>query len=246
MFKNSLLLFISVLMLVSCNANADSNGDPKSFSELKTAHEKLASDFKAVNEEFQILKQGLEKRGLSIAQMKAEMEEATKVYDIPVGSSPVNGKADAPIVIVEFTDFQCPYCARVAPELEKLTKEYPTKIKHVFKHFPLSFHKLAPAAHAASMAAQKQNKFWEFRYAVSDSYKTLSEADMLAAAKKAGLNIEKFKKDMVLDDAKKKILQEDEELGRQVNVRGTPSFYVNGKKAERFSPEMIKEMISKL
>jgi protein-disulfide isomerase len=200
-----------------------------------------------MNEEFEILKIGLEKRGVSIAQIKAEIEAESKVWDIPVGASAILGNANAPITIVEFSDFQCPYCSRIAPYLDSLTRKHPDKIKMIYKMFPLSFHKDAPAAAAAAMAAQNQGKFWEFRFAIAPKFKELTPETFIAVAKQIGVkDIEKFKKDMVLDATKQARIDEEIKLGVQIGVQGTPNFYVNGKRMDRFSPEMIEDMIKNL
>jgi len=74
----------------------------------------------------------------------------TTVYDVNTGSSPVLGKADAPVTITEWSDFQCPFCAREYPKLKEILAAYPDKVRIVFKHRPLGFHKQAKPAHAAT------------------------------------------------------------------------------------------------
>ena len=80
---------------------------------------------------------------------------------IPVGTSAVLGKADAPITVIEFSDFKCPYCSRGGSTVKDLQKKYPNDVRVVFKHFPLAFHKEAPGASKAALAAGEQGKFWE-------------------------------------------------------------------------------------
>jgi len=94
----------------------------------------------------------------------------------------------------------------------------------------LNFHKQAPAAHAASIAAHKQGKFYEFRNELAPHYKELNEAKFIEVAKKVGLNITQFKTDMKLSAETSAIIEADKNLGGTVGVRGTPSFYINGKK----------------
>ena len=84
-----------------------------------------------------------------------------KVHNLPIGSSAIKGNKDAKISIVEFSDFQCPYCARLQPTLRDVLKAYPNDVKLVFKDFPLSFHKQAKNAAKASRAAGEQGKYWE-------------------------------------------------------------------------------------
>lgn len=240
----SLIATISLIFsLTACNEVSAQNGaDPA----LKSKLDSLSTALKKLNEEFEILKVGLEKRGISIDQIKAEIEMENKVWDIPEGKSPVAGNTKNPkVTIVEFSEFQCPYCSRVAPAIQDLVKKYPNDIKLIFKHFPLSFHKEAPAAAAATMAAQKQGKFWEYRYALAPHFKSLTPETFIKVAKDIGLNVEQFKKDMVLDEEKQKRIDEDFQLGMRIGVQGTPNFYINGKRQDRFSPELVEEMIKK-
>ena len=101
-----------------------------------------------------------------------------------------------------------------------------------------------PAPTAASIAAQKQGKFWEFRYALAPHFKELSEETFVKVAKEVGLNVEQFKKDMVLDSTMEATINKDFELGMKVGVQGTPNFYINGKRQDRFSPQLVEKMLN--
>jgi len=182
----------------------------------------------------------------SYNQIKAKIENADKIWNLRIEESPSIGDPKAKIVIVEFSEFQCPYCARITPYLDSLLRVNPDKVRLVYKNYPLPFHPNAPAAAAAAMAAQKQGKFWEYRWALAPSYSNLSDSTFIAVAEKVGLNIEQFKKDMVLDDEKKAIIQRDTKLGQEVGVTGTPNFYVNGKRQDMFSPALIDSLIKEV
>jgi protein-disulfide isomerase len=228
---------------VSCN---QVQGDVKSYNELRKGYDSLSTVVKSMHEELEILKWGLSRKGLDIETIRQEKIAEEKVWDIPVDGSPIAGKASAPIMIVEFSDFECPYCARVAPQLKELVEKYPDKVALMFKHFPLSFHKAAPAAHAASIAAHKQGKFWEYRYTLAPHFRGLTNDVFLQVAKEIGLDLAKFQKDMELAGDNQKKIDADMQLGQNVGVRGTPNFYVNGKKSNNFSPQMIEEMVKNL
>jgi protein-disulfide isomerase len=244
MKKLGLLLLPLLFVSVSCNSVPQGAAG---IGDLRVKYDSLANVVSKMNEEFEILKKGLEKRGVSIEQMRAEALAETKVWDIPVGQSGVIGNPNAPITIVEFSDFQCPYCTRIAPYLDTLMRKNPDKLRLIYKNFPLSFHAQAPAAAAAAMAAQAQGKFWEFRYAVAPHFKTLNDSIFVAVAKQIGVkDLAKFKKDMVLDATKQARIDADLKLGQEVGVQGTPNFFVNGKRMDRFSPEVIEEMIKNL
>lgn len=228
-----------VLSLSACN-QASASGKAVSGDKLDS----LANEVKTMHEEFEVLKYGLEKRGLSIEVLKAEMEADNKVWEIPDGASPVFGNTKDPLLtIVEFSEFQCPYCARIAPTIHNLMDKYKGEIKFVFKHFPLSFHQNAPAAAAASIAAQEQGKFWEFRYALAEHSRELTPETFKKVAKDVGLDMAKFEKSMELDSAKQARINADFQLGVKVGVQGTPNFYINGKRQDRFSAELVEKLL---
>jgi len=231
---------ICVAGLVACN-QASAGGSFNQQARLDSLEKKvteLESNLEAVAF---ILER---KAGMSIEDAKAEMEAANKVWDIPVDESPVFGNATNPkLTIVEFTEFQCPYCSRIAPTMKDLMDKYPNDIKFVYKNFPLSFHANAKPAAAAAIAAQKQGKFWEFRYALAPHSRELVDSVFIAVAKEVGLNIEQFNKDRVLDDAMNARIDKDFQLGVKVGVQGTPNFYINGKRQDRFSPELVEKLL---
>lgn len=228
-----------VVGLVGCN-QASAGGSFNQQARLDS----LEKDFKVVKEEFEIIKYALDKRGISLEQARAEMEADNKVWDIPDEDSPVFGNTKNPkLTIVEFTEFQCPYCSRIAPTMKDLMDKHPGEIKFIYKNFPLSFHANAKPAAAAAIAAQKQGKFWEYRYALAPHSRELTDSTFEAVAKEVGLNIEQFNKDRVLDDAMNARIQKDFDLGVKVGVQGTPNFYINGKRQDRFSPELVEKML---
>jgi protein-disulfide isomerase len=162
-------------------------------------------------------------------------EDFDKVYDIEVGASPVLGKNEAPVTLVEYSDFQCPFCARADPIIKEVQKKYPDKVRVVFKHFPLSFHEAARPTALASMAAQEQGKFWEFHDVLFKNNSGLdgSEGGLQKYAKEAGLDVERFKKDMEARRAEYEArIEKDVTQGAEVDVRGTPTLYLNGKKLD--------------
>lgn len=225
--------------LVACN-QASAGGSFNQQARLDS----LEKNFNQLKEDFDVIVYALDKRGISLDQARAEMEADNKVWDIPDDNSPIFGNTKDPkLTIVEFTEFQCPYCSRIAPVMKELNQKYPDKIKFVYKHFPLSFHSNAKAAAAASIAAQNQGKFWEFRYALAPHSRELSDSTYIAIATEIGLDIEKFKKEMVLDSAMEARIDKDFQLGVKVGVQGTPNFYINGKRQDRFSPELVEKML---
>jgi len=158
-------------------------------------------------------------------------EDLSKVHDIPVDHSYLIGKKNAPITIVEFVDFQCPFCARFHPPVKEVMKAYPGKVNYMVKNFPLSFHPQAKPASKAAFAAGEQGKYAEMADLLLENGKDLNDAKFVELAKGLGLNVDKFQKDLSDNDAKyEKLIQKDIQLGATVGVRGTPTFYLNGKK----------------
>ena len=151
-------------------------------------------------------------------------------YDIPVAHSVIGGDKNPKVTIVEFVDYQCPFCARFHDPMVEAVKAYPKGVGFMIKHFPLSFHQDARSAAKAALAAGEQGKFLEMSDKLLNNQQSLNQASFENWAKELGLNVSKFKSDLQNNDAKyEKIINDDITLGGNVNVRGTPSFYINGK-----------------
>jgi len=157
-------------------------------------------------------------------------KEDNKIYDVQVKpGDAIKGNPKAPVTIVEFSDFQCPFCSRVNPTISTIMKTYGDKVRIVFKHNPLAFHKDAPLASEASLAAGAQGKFWEMHDLLFANQRKLKRADLDGYAAKLGLDMAKFKSDL---DKRTFKAQVDADLAqaRKIGVRGTPNFFVNGRK----------------
>lgn len=149
-------------------------------------------------------------------------------YKVPVGKAFAKGPDDAKITIVEWSDFQCPFCNRVNPTMKELEKEYGKDLRVAFKHNPLPFHNRAMAAAQAAEAAGNQGKFWEMHDKLFANQRELTDENFEKWAKEIGLDVEKFKKDMADENVKKKIQQQQRE-GSVLGARGTPAFFINGR-----------------
>ncbi len=150
-------------------------------------------------------------------------------YRIDVESSgAAKGPASAPVTIVEFSDFQCPYCSRVVPTLKQVEEKYGDNVRVVFRHFPLNFHKEAQKASEASLCADEQGKFWEMHDLLFEEQRALQVADLKDKAKRLELDSEKFEK--CLDSNKYYAqVQEDIQAGVLAGVSGTPAMFINGR-----------------
>jgi len=148
---------------------------------------------------------------------------------IPTAGSPVRGPANAALTLVEFSDFQCPYCSQAVAKLDAVLEAYPGKIKLIFKQFPLDTHPQASLAAAAALAAHQQGKFWQMHDALFAHRRELSRPSILTLARGAGLDMKRFEAD--LDSAEtKKTIARDVEDGDRAGVEGTPSVFINGRK----------------
>jgi protein-disulfide isomerase len=137
--------------------------------------------------------------------------------------------ADAPIVtIVEYSDFQCPFCSRLASTLDELVEAYPEDVRLVFKQYPLPMHPDAEPAARAALAAHEQGKFWEMHDLLFANQKALEGPNLMGYAQQIGLDIDDFTKRFDSDEVKARV-DADFKQGQAVEVRGTPSYYINGR-----------------
>ena len=152
------------------------------------------------------------------------------VFDVKTEGAPWAGGADAKVTVVEFSDFQCPFCAKGATLVTDLKKKYGKKIKVVFKNFPLPFHNHAQAAAEASMCVfeQDQAKFWKMHDQMFADQTKLAKADLVKTAKGLGMDMAKFNNCLDKNQYAARVKQ-DMEDGKAAGVKSTPTFFVNGK-----------------
>jgi protein-disulfide isomerase len=154
--------------------------------------------------------------------------DPNKRYTVDTNGAPALGPATAKVKIIEFSDFQCPFCSRVGPTLKQVKQEYGDKVQVVWKHMPLSFHSKAPAAHKAAEAAHRQGKFWEMHDKIFGNQRAMSPAKYEEYATELGLDLEKFKQDAASAEVQKR-LDDDMKAAASVGVSGTPAFFINGR-----------------
>ena len=162
----------------------------------------------------------------------------------------VKGKSEAPVTLIEYTDFQCPACGAYYPILDQLSKDYEGKLRIVIRHFPLiQIHKNALPSARAAEAAGRQGKFWEMYDLLFANQAEWSAAEnpmmsiFPAYAGRAGLDVERFRQDMAdasLDDK----IEQDRKTGNELKIPGTPSFFLNGEKLE--SPRSLEDFKKKI
>ena len=180
------------------------------------------------------------------AEMKKREEEESQAamrtaeqLEKAISGLPMRGNPDAPITIVEFSDFQCPYCSRGANTMEEVLEKYPNDVKFVFKHFPLDFHKWAKPASIAAHCAGQQNDdaFWTLHDKYFELQKALTVENVVSKSKEAlaGADLNMAVWETCAGDPSSEAYQAasaavdaDMALGQQLGVSGTPGFFVNG------------------
>jgi protein-disulfide isomerase len=199
----------------------------------------------------QVLKASIEavlkEKGIRGRPPQKSLDELIKTpIKVGLNKAPTMGADNAQITIVEFSDFQCPFCSRVVPTMKQLLKDYKGKIRIAFRHQPLSFHKNAMSAAKASLAAHEQGKFWEMHDIIFENQKNLTDENLKVLAKKIGLNVSKFEKSWKSTKFDAQI-QEDMKFARANGATGTPAFFVNGVYVKGARPlPYFKQLIDKL
>lgn len=164
------------------------------------------------------------------------------VFSISTTDQPSLGKADAPVTIVAFTDYQCPSCAAMHPELERLVKEYGDKVRLVTRDFPLSQHTEAFKAAEAAEAARDQGKYWEYIQILLRNQSALTVDKLKGYASELALDRTRF--DSALDSGKfAESVQRDIEDGMKLGINGTPTIFINGRRVSTKSYDELKTIV---
>ena len=160
-------------------------------------------------------------------------KQANLKLDLPqpriqvAAEGPTRGPKDAPVTIVEFSDFECPYCGSAFETVEQVMNAYAGKVRLVYRQFPLSFHPHAAKAAEASLCAADQGKFWEYHDVLFKNQKKLDPTELKAHATEVGIDAQKFGQCLDSGD-KKAAVDADQKAGLAAGVGGTPAFFING------------------
>lgn len=147
---------------------------------------------------------------------------------VGTGEAPVRGNPDAPVTIVEFSDFQCPFCVRARPTLKRIREVYGDDVNFAFRHFPLAIHDLAPKAGEAASCAAEQDQFWEMHDRLWAHSRQLQPDDLVDHAEALGMDREEFAS--CLDSGRyAQTVKDDTAVGTSLGVSGTPAFFINGR-----------------
>jgi protein-disulfide isomerase len=168
-------------------------------------------------------------------------------WAVPAADAPMLGPKNALVTIIVFSDFQCPFCARVQPALDELRKRHPDDVRLVFRHMPLAMHPLARSAAKAAIAADRQGKFWRMHDFLFNLEGAPDERTVRKAVKRLRLDKRRFARDLASPKTEATIAA-DEQIARDFGVDGTPSFFVNGRRlggaqpVESFDALVLEEL----
>ena len=234
MFRTSIPA-VTLVLLLCAGAGAQEQDKPATSTELKQIQvglDEVMAELKAVRGDLN--KVMVDVKAIKASQGRPKRQQRrpdTTVYNIDIGDSPIRGPKDAPVTIVEYVCYQCPFCVREEPVIKKVMDAYPDKVRRVFKHYPLAMHKKAKPAHAAAALAQKQKGtegFWQMHDLIITDSRKIDISTLRGYAETVGLDLNEF--DEVLGDPAKmdELLQKDLTEAKNYRVTGTPAVFING------------------
>jgi protein-disulfide isomerase len=160
--------------------------------------------------------------------MSTTQWEATLTAPVDAERDHTQGPADAPVTLVEYGDYECPYCGRAHPIVKEVQERLGDRLRFVFRNFPITTsHPRAEQAAEAAEAAGAQGRFWEMHDLIYENQPRLSDGDLRDYADQVGLDIERFDRELA-DHAYAERVREDFMSGVRSGVNGTPTFFING------------------
>ena len=166
--------------------------------------------------------------GAQVEDLYKQRFDASSSRSISLTGSPSRGPEDAHVVVVEFADFECPFCQKIAPELDALWEKRKDKVRFVYKFMPLPMHPHGESSARAAVAAQMQGKFWEMHHLLFANGQHLEQSDLEKYAASIGLDVERFRADMQ-SPATKAHIDADHKLADDLHVKGTPTIFIDGR-----------------
>jgi protein-disulfide isomerase len=225
------------------DAEVTGKAEPVTEQEIETSYQankaRLKGDEATVREQIRthLQKQKLAARSEGFVQSLRSQAtvvvhlKAPAVFraEVSIDGAPIKGSATAPVTIVEFSDFHCPFCKRVLPTLGQLESQYGDKVKLVFRDYPIdNLHPAARKAHEAARCSHEQGKFWAYHDALFANAPQASPEQLKTYAQEVGLDVPAFEQ-CVNSGAYQATVQRDVEEGTRVGVTGTPAFFINGR-----------------
>ncbi len=214
------------VVLVSCSAGGEANENAQTSSEFEQKVLQVVRDNPQVLVETLQAYQQQQKEGVQEAR-RSFLEKMSKEPATVIGNSPTKGSAKQDIVLLEFSDFQCPFCGRAHDTVKQFIQKHQDRVTLVYKHLPLaSIHSQAVPAAQASWAAQQQGKFWKYHDRLFDNQDQLGDELYKQVAKDLELDLDKFNRDRN-SDAAKQAIQQDLQLAQRLGLNSTPFFFLN-------------------
>ena len=167
-------------------------------------------------------------------------EDEEKIHEVGKGINPPKGNISSQIIIIEFSDFQCPFCKRALPLIKKILNDY--NILFYYRNFPLKMHENSFLAAEAAQCASDQGMFWEYHNILFENQDALEKSMLVKYSKEIGLNIEEFEGCLNLEKYKK-MIESDINEGNSLGITGTPTFFVNGKKVVGIDETLLRQRI---
>ncbi len=155
--------------------------------------------------------------------------DSESAVEIPIDGAPSRGSQMAQVTIVEFSDFECPYCGRAHPILQQVLREFEGRVRVVFMQYPLSSHANAMPAARAAVAAGNQDRFWEMHDLLFEHQQQLEQEHLERYAEQLGLDMDRFRRDMESSETQDRV-EANRQIGHDVGVEGTPSFFIDGRR----------------
>ena len=209
------------------NSQLSPCGDPVSVGRCVVDQHKCGSCLTAARYLSRLVMEGHEREVIS-EHYKGRFDPG-KAAEPKLGDSPSRGASMARVTIVEFSDFECPYCGLAHPQLARVLREFEGRVRMVFKHYPLSGHPHALPAAKAAEAARLQGKFWEMHDLLFEHQRELDDAALERYAQQLGLDLERFRADLASEAVKARI-EADRAEGKRLGVDSTPSIFINGRR----------------
>jgi protein-disulfide isomerase len=222
---------LGLAMLAGCGSN------PADVEELKKGQKEILDRLANLDKAVQAIK------AAPPAAAGRPQIDPNKVYNIPAGNSPAKGPENARVTVVEFSDYQCPFCSQAETLVAQVMEAYPKDVRVIYKQFPLtSIHPQAMPASKAALAAGRQGKFWEMHELIFQNQRQLGPDKFVEFAQKLELDVPQFQKDMESPEILAQINREMQEA-KAADVTGTPTIFVNGKRLMNRSFDGFKQMI---